>query len=66
MTTDHTCNGCPACIPELSADYWRQRAHQAEEHAEAYLEQTRLLNVRIRELGQQVEQLQTQLARFWT
>lgn len=66
MATDHTCNGCPTCIPELSADYWRQRAHQAEEHAEGYLEQTRLLNVRIRELGQQVEQLQTQLARFWT
>lgn len=66
MTTDHTCNGCPTCIPELSADYWRQRAHQAEELADAYLDQTRLLNVRIRELNQQIEQLQTQLARFWT
>jgi uncharacterized coiled-coil DUF342 family protein len=73
MATDHTCNGCAACIPELSADYWRERAHKAEhqhataeELADAYHEQTRLLTVRIRELNQQIEQLQTQLARFWT
>jgi hypothetical protein len=51
--TDHTCNGgCPRCVPELSADYWRQRAHKAEETA--------------RQLHNENERLQTQLARFYS
>jgi len=52
MTTDHTCNGCPKCVPELSADYWRQRAHNAEN--------------RIKELANENDALRAQLAKFWS
>ena len=52
MATDHTCNGCPKCVPELSADYWRQRAHNAER--------------RLDELHKENDHLRTQLNRFWT
>ena len=35
MTTNaHTCAGCPMCIPELSPDYWRRRAHAAEKRSQ--------------------------------
>ena len=73
MTTDHTCNGCAKCVPELSADYWRKRAHKAElelaamqELTEAYKEQTQLLTSRISELNKETERLNNELTRFWS
>jgi predicted RNase H-like nuclease (RuvC/YqgF family) len=64
--TDHTCTGaCPKCIPELSPEYWRQRAHSAEELVEALEEHTRLLLVRLSELDKEVSRLSNELTRFW-
>jgi hypothetical protein len=64
----HSCNHnyCSVCIPELSPDYWRKRAHQAEEHAEALEEHARLLISRIGELDKETERLANELSRFWS
>jgi Na+-translocating ferredoxin:NAD+ oxidoreductase RNF subunit RnfB len=63
--TSHTCAGCGTCIPELSADYWRQRAHTAEELVEALQDNRELLISRITELNRETERLQNELSRFW-
>ena len=60
----HTCNGCGECIPELSPQYWRKRAHQAEEHAEALEEHSKMLIRRCEELCREVDHLSAQVARF--
>jgi hypothetical protein len=50
----HSCNHnyCSVCIPELSPDYWRKRAHDAE--------------ARNAVLDKENEYLRSQLARFWS
>jgi len=63
--TNHTCAGCGECIPELSADYWRRRAHEAEEIAETLAEHSQILVSRITELNRETERLQNELSKFW-